>query len=174
MRKIIAIPALVLAIGECIKWVAAIGCKGGRHCLGLFTYPADGARAYDEAAIRLKGPKAETNVSLGLLPQAPGNDEAVAGSRQGLTVILAGQGGPEEDIMPGRPRRRNSSQKQLSSREYAAVQRLRARLASEQKAADPIVFGSWANPRKKQRARPIPPPAIPFRDSTGEDGPAQP
>lgn len=47
------------------KWIATVY---PRFHVGGFDCEKEAARAYDEAAIRLKGPDAETNVSLGLLP----------------------------------------------------------------------------------------------------------
>lgn len=42
-------------------WTARIGHKGETYHLGYFADPADAARAYDEAARRLKGDRAVTN-----------------------------------------------------------------------------------------------------------------
>jgi len=49
------------------KWAAYAGYRPKIH-LGLFADEEDAARAYDEAAVRLHGERAQTNVTLGLLP----------------------------------------------------------------------------------------------------------
>jgi len=50
------------------RWNARLWVEGGPKHLGFFAVEEDAARAYDEAAVRLHGERARTNVRLGLLP----------------------------------------------------------------------------------------------------------
>lgn len=49
------------------KWYAQIRKDGKSYHLGMFKDDKDAARAYDEAALRMYGPEATTNASLGLI-----------------------------------------------------------------------------------------------------------
>lgn len=60
------------------RWVTRIWYRGETVYIGSFADEEIAARAYDEAAVRLHGERAQTNMSLGLLPLISGGpDHAV-------------------------------------------------------------------------------------------------
>lgn len=58
------------------RWQAAICANGQRVHLGIFNSAREAALAYDAKARELKGPRAVTNASLGLLRPASGSGVA--------------------------------------------------------------------------------------------------